>query len=64
MPIKRHLNCPTACVDGPGSDLPGEDEDYELLNGDGKMVARIRQNQEGERWCVASPHNPRSAAKV
>jgi hypothetical protein len=33
--------------------MPGEDEDYELLNAAGKMVARIRQ--EGEQWWVARP---------
>jgi hypothetical protein len=33
--------------------LPGEDEDYELLNPKGKMVARIRQ--EGAHWWVARP---------
>ena len=33
--------------------MPGEDEDYELFNGEGKMIARIRQ--EGECWWVAYP---------
>jgi hypothetical protein len=33
--------------------LPGEDEDYGLLDGQGKMVARIRQ--EGEHWWVGYP---------
>jgi hypothetical protein len=37
--------------------LPGEDEDYELFNGEGKMVARIRQ--EGECWWVAHPRKTR-----
>jgi hypothetical protein len=33
--------------------LPGDDEDYELLDAQGKMVARVRQ--EGDRWWVARP---------
>jgi hypothetical protein len=33
--------------------MPGEDEDYELLDAKGKLVACIRQ--EGDRWWVARP---------
>jgi hypothetical protein len=33
--------------------MPGEDADYELVDGAGKLLARIRQ--EGERWWVARP---------
>jgi hypothetical protein len=33
--------------------LPGEDQDFELLDAKGKVVAAIRQ--EGERWWVARP---------
>jgi hypothetical protein len=33
--------------------LSGEDQDYELLDGQGKVVARVRQ--EGSHWWVAYP---------
>jgi hypothetical protein len=52
-PIKTALEMPASLRRWSWQRLSGEDEDYELLDGTGKMVARVRQ--EGDSWWVARP---------